>query len=229
MLISPIPRHYGAKLAVPVADWLRDAFLRAVYPGARERLAEGQSAGKRTRPAAARRTAGAVPRLKPLAPLLPLLTGSLSGSLDGTESGWRQERLAAKAVGGTPERKRKGQSAREQARAGENLIATACRECGRALPTAGRRRVFCNLRCAATNRAAIMLSPDQARLRAAIFDRGLALTDVANACGVTKAAVGQWFNKGPNGRSIPDRHMTTIRRLLAEPNATTRRSKNSLG
>jgi hypothetical protein len=89
-----------------------------------------------------------------------------------------------------------------------------------------------------------MLSPDQARLRAAIFDRGLTLTDVADACGVTKAAVGQWFNKGPNGRPIPDRHMVTIQGLLAGPNsaawrqnarpsagptAATRRFKNSSG
>jgi hypothetical protein len=212
-LAHPINAHLAhtatlwRKLAEPVADWLRDAFLRAVYARAR------------TRPAAA---GGAVPRLKPLAPLLPPLTGSPGVSLDGTVSGWRQE----------------------------NLVASACRECGRALlsPTAravggravgedragkkkaerkgtGRRRVFCSLRCAATNRAAIMLSPDQARLRAAIFDRGLTLTDVANACGVTKAAVGQWFNKGPNGRPIPDRHMATIRGLLAEPNATMCRLK----
>jgi len=64
------------KLAEPVADWLRDAFLRAVYPRAHEQLAGGRSAGKPTRPAG--RMAGAAPRLKPLAPLLPLLTGSPS-------------------------------------------------------------------------------------------------------------------------------------------------------
>jgi transcriptional regulator with XRE-family HTH domain len=75
-----------------------------------------------------------------------------------------------------------------------------------------------------------MLSPDQARLRAAIVDHGLTLTDVADACGVTRGAVGQWFLNGPNGRPIPERHMTTIRRLLTEPkNATTRRFKNSSG
>jgi hypothetical protein len=91
-------------------------------------------------------------------------------------------------------------------------------------------RVFCSLSCVATNRAArplitLMLSPDQARLRAAIVDRGLTLTDVADACGVTRGAVGQWFINGPNGRSIPERHMATIRRLLTEPNATTGRFK----
>jgi hypothetical protein len=90
--------------------------------------------------------------------------------------------------------------------------------------------MYCSRSCAATNRAArllrtLMLSPDQARLRAAIVDRGLTLTDVANACGVTRGAVGQWFINGPNGRSIPERHMTTIRGMLTEPNATTRRFK----
>jgi hypothetical protein len=180
--LPPEQYAYRPGRNAPVADWLRDAFLSAVYPA-------------RTRPAAARRTAplsagtaGAVPRVKPLAPLLPLLTGSLS----------------------------------------DETVASACRECGRALP-AGRHRVFCSLRCAASNRAAIMLLPDQARLRAAIFDRGLTLADVADACGVSKAAVGQWFNKGPNGRPIPDRHMVTIRGLVTEPNATTRRFKNSSG
>jgi len=59
-----------------------------------------------------------------------------------------------------------------------------------------------------------MLSPDQARLRAAIVDHGLTLTDVANACGVTRGAVGQWFINGANGRPIPERHMTTIRGLV---------------
>jgi hypothetical protein len=62
-----------------------------------------------------------------------------------------------------------------------------------------------------------VLSPDQAHLRAAISDCGLTLTDVADACGVTKAAVGQWFNKGPNGRPIPERHRATIRGLLEGP------------
>jgi CRISPR-associated endonuclease Cas1 len=196
------------KLAEPVAVWLRNAFLRAVYA----RVV--QSAGKRTRPAGrmAPLGAGAVPRLKPLAPLLPLLTRSLTMSLDGTESGWQTSAPLGAA------------------RAGENLVASACRECGRALPTAGRRRAFCSLSCAATNRAArplrtLKLSPDQARLRAAIVDHGLTLTDVANACGVTRGAVGQWFINGPNERPIPERHMATIRRLLTEPNATTRRFK----
>jgi hypothetical protein len=53
------------------------------------------------------------------------------------------------------------------------------------------------------------------QLRAAIADRGLTLTDVANACGVTRGAVGQWFIDGPNWRPIPGRHMATIRELLA--------------
>ena len=73
------------KLAEPVADWLRDAFLRAVYspgkPGGHcdaGRVLEPPGFSKATR------MAGAVPRLKPLAPLLPLLTGSPSAPHDGT-------------------------------------------------------------------------------------------------------------------------------------------------
>jgi transcriptional regulator with XRE-family HTH domain len=147
-------------------QWLRDAFLRAVYPR------PGRIAGDR------------VPRLPPLARLLPTLTGT---------------RAAWPAV---------------------ETVPSACRECGRALPrspTASRRQAFCSLSRAATNRAARALrtlSPDQTRLRAAIADRGLTLTDVANACGVTRGAVGQWFIDGPNGRPIPERHMATIRGLL---------------
>jgi transcriptional regulator with XRE-family HTH domain len=57
------------------------------------------------------------------------------------------------------------------------------------------------------------------QLRAAIADRGLTLTDVANACGVTRGAVGQWFIDGPNERPIPRRHMATIRELLAASDA----------
>ena len=73
------------KLAEPVADWLRDAFLRTVYsprkPGGHRdagRVLEPPGFSKATR------MAGAVPRLKPLAPLLPLLTGSPSAPHDGT-------------------------------------------------------------------------------------------------------------------------------------------------
>ena len=117
------------KLAEPVADWLRDAFLCAVCSGAHKQLAGGQSAGKRTRPAG--RMAGdglppkhvfqwgpAVPRLKPLAPLLPPLTGSPSVLLNET-------------------------------------VTPACRECGRALPySPSRHQVFCNRTCAASRRRA---------------------------------------------------------------------------
>jgi transcriptional regulator with XRE-family HTH domain len=62
------------------------------------------------------------------------------------------------------------------------------------------------------------------QLRAAIADRGLTLTDVANACGVTRGAVGQWFIDGPNERPIPRRHMATIRELLAEPSSPAKAS-----
>ena len=100
------------KLAEPVADWLRDAFLRAVYARA------GRIAGDR------------VPRLPPLARLLPPLTGI--GMERSPDQG---KRYAWPAVETAP---------------------SACRECGRALPRspASRRQVFCSRSCAADNRRA---------------------------------------------------------------------------
>jgi transcriptional regulator with XRE-family HTH domain len=53
------------------------------------------------------------------------------------------------------------------------------------------------------------------RLREAIAERGLTLTDVAYACGVSRPAVAQWFTDKPSWRPIPERHMATIRELLA--------------
>ena len=100
------------KLAEPVADWLRDAFLRAVYARA------GRIAGDR------------VPRLPPLARLLPPLTRiGMEGSPD------QGKRYAWPAVETAP---------------------SACRECGRALPRsrASRRRAYCSRSCAADNRRA---------------------------------------------------------------------------
>ena len=98
------------KLAEPVADWLRDAFLRAVYARA------GRIAGDR------------VPRLPPLARLLPPLTGI------GMERSPDQGKRYAWPVVET--------------------VPSACRECGRALPRspASRRQVFCSRSCAADNR-----------------------------------------------------------------------------
>jgi transcriptional regulator with XRE-family HTH domain len=60
-----------------------------------------------------------------------------------------------------------------------------------------------------------MDSTGTTRLREAIAERGLALTDVAYACGVSRPAVAQWFTDKPSRRPIPERHMATIRELLA--------------
>jgi hypothetical protein len=60
-------------------------------------------------------------------------------------------------------------------------------------------------------------STGKARLREAIAERGLALADVARACGVSRPAVAQWFTDKPSRRPIPERHMATIRELLAAP------------
>jgi transcriptional regulator with XRE-family HTH domain len=58
------------------------------------------------------------------------------------------------------------------------------------------------------------------RLRAALEAHGLSLTHVADACGVSRSAVSNWFLSGPGWRPIPDRHMATIRELLEAPNAS---------
>ncbi len=55
------------------------------------------------------------------------------------------------------------------------------------------------------------------RLRAALEARGLSLTHVADACGISRSAVSNWFLSGPGWRPIPDRHTATIRELLAAP------------
>jgi transcriptional regulator with XRE-family HTH domain len=72
-----------------------------------------------------------------------------------------------------------------------------------------------------------MLSPAQSQLRAALADRGLTLTDVAYACGVSRPAVAQWFTDKPSWRPIPEHHMATIRELLAEPSAPVTRVPTS--
>jgi transcriptional regulator with XRE-family HTH domain len=58
---------------------------------------------------------------------------------------------------------------------------------------------------------------EEAHIRAALSARGIALKQVADACGISKGAVSQWFLSGPGWRPIPERHMATIRELLAEP------------
>jgi transcriptional regulator with XRE-family HTH domain len=55
------------------------------------------------------------------------------------------------------------------------------------------------------------------RLRAAIDERGLSLAAIGRACGVSRTAVAQWFTDRPSWRPIPERHMVTIRELLAAP------------
>jgi transcriptional regulator with XRE-family HTH domain len=56
---------------------------------------------------------------------------------------------------------------------------------------------------------------EDAHIRAALSARGIALKQVADACGISKGAVSQWFLSGPGWRPIPKRHMATIRQLLA--------------
>jgi transcriptional regulator with XRE-family HTH domain len=58
---------------------------------------------------------------------------------------------------------------------------------------------------------------EDAHIRAALSARGIALKQVADACGISKGAASQWFLSGPGWRPIPERHMATIRELLAEP------------
>jgi hypothetical protein len=64
----------------------------------------------------------------------------------------------------------------------------------------------------------------KSRLRAALEARGLSLTHVADACGVSRSAVSNWFLSGPGWRPIPRRHMATIRELLAEPSSPAKTS-----
>jgi len=52
------------------------------------------------------------------------------------------------------------------------------------------------------------------QLRAAFEARGLTLTDIADACGISRSAVANWFLSGRGWRPIPERHMATIRELL---------------
>jgi hypothetical protein len=56
---------------------------------------------------------------------------------------------------------------------------------------------------------------ENAHIRAALSARGIALKQVADACGISKGAVSQWFLSGPGWRPVPEHHMATIRELLA--------------
>src|SRR5215475_14294245 len=68
-------------------------------------------------------------------------------------------------------------------------------------------------------RPRMAVNTGKTQLREALADRGLTLTDVAYACGVSRPAVAQWLTDKPSWRPIPDHHMATIRELVAEPSA----------
>jgi hypothetical protein len=59
------------------------------------------------------------------------------------------------------------------------------------------------------------LNTGKTQLREALAANGVTLAQVGSACGVSRGAVSQWFIDGPNGRPVPERHLATIRELLA--------------